>query len=64
MKEGFIEVGKELKREMTEVNIELGFQREELAEILGFEDQVKGFDLEFMTDESIDFLDIYAQFLG
>jgi len=25
MKEGFIEVGKELKREMTEVNIELGF---------------------------------------
>ncbi|CDW87601.1 UNKNOWN [Stylonychia lemnae] len=64
MKEGFIEIGKQLKSEMSQVNIELGFHRQELAEILGFEDQVKGFDLEFMTDESIDFLDIYAQFLG
>ncbi len=40
--------------------MELAAHREELQEILGFEDQVKGFDLEFMTDESIDFLDVYA----
>ena len=38
--------------------------KEDLADILGFDDQVKGFDLEFMTDDSIDFLDIYAEFLG
>lgn len=35
-----------------------------MQEILGFEDRVKGFDLEFMTEDSIDFLDIYAEFLG
>eukprot|EP00347_Sterkiella_histriomuscorum_P002541 403367752 len=64
MKSGFEQIGKELKKEMGEVNIEMGYHRQELADILGFEDQVKGFDLEFMTDESIDFLDIYAQFLG
>ena len=60
MRDGFLEIGKELKREYTEVTADLALQRETLSEIMGFEDQVKGFDLEFMTDESIDFLDVYA----
>jgi hypothetical protein len=38
----------------------MSMHKEELADILGFEDCVKGFDLEFMTDDSIDFLDIYS----
>ena len=64
MKESFAEIGRELKSELAESNLELNFHREELSEILGFEDNVKGFDLEFMTDDTIDFLDIYSQFLG
>ena len=31
---------------------------------MGFEDQVKGFDIDMVTDDNIDFLDIYAEFLG
>jgi hypothetical protein len=53
-----------MKRENSIVNVELSWHREELTDILGFEDSVKGFDLEFMTDNTIDFLDIYANFLG
>ena len=36
----------------------------ELQEVMGFEDQVKGFDIDMVTDDNIDFLDIYAEFLG
>ena len=32
--------------------------------MLGFEDNVRGFDMELVTDDNIDFLDIYAEFLG
>ena len=64
MKEGFATIGKELKKELNEVTVELSWHREELNDIIGFEDNVRGFDLEFMTDDSIDFLDLYSQFLG
>ena len=64
MKEGFATIGKELKKELNEVTVELSWHREELTDIIGFEDNVRGFDLEFMTDDSIDFLDLYSQFLG
>lgn len=38
MKEGFNEIGRELRSELGEINIDLGFHKSELAEILGFED--------------------------
>ena len=38
--------------------------RGDLHEVMGFEDQVKGFDIDMVTDDNIDFLDIYAEFLG
>lgn len=60
MKESLNGIGKQLKREYNEATVELNWHREELTDILGFEDSVKGFDLEFMTDDSIDFLDIYS----
>lgn len=60
MKESLNGIGKQLKREFNEATVELNWHREELTDILGFEDSVKGFDLEFMTDDSIDFLDIYS----
>jgi hypothetical protein len=44
--------------------VDLSWHREELTDIIGFEDSVKGFDMEFMVDDSIDFLDIYSDFLG
>ena len=42
----------------------MNYHKAELAEVLGFEDNVRGFDLEFMIDENIDFLDVYSDFLG
>ena len=38
MKESFSEVGRQLKSQWNEVQLELNMQREELAEIVGFED--------------------------
>ena len=64
MKEGFKEIGNELKKELNEATIELNWHREDITDVLGFEDSVKGFDMEFMTDDTIDFLDVYADFLG
>ena len=43
---------------------DLSESREVLSDILGFEDQVRGFDMETATDDNLDFLDIYAEFLG
>lgn len=42
----------------------MGQSRHALQEVLGFEDAVKGFDLELVTEDNIDALDIYAEFLG
>jgi hypothetical protein len=57
-------VARDLKQEMSALRFDLGESREILQDLLGFEDQVKGFDLDMVTDENIDFLDIYAEFLG
>jgi len=43
---------------------EINQHRISLNEVIGFSDQVRGFDIEFMVDDQIDFLDIYAKFLG
>ena len=43
---------------------DLNESRDFLGDILGFEDQVRGFDMEAATDDNLDFLDIYAEFLG
>jgi hypothetical protein len=44
--------------------MDLNDSRSSLQELLGFEDSVKGFDLEMVTDDNLDFLDMYAEFLG
>lgn len=64
MKHSFAEVGKELKSELVGIRMDISESREQLQELLGFEDNVRGFDIDMVTDDNIDFLDIYAQFLG
>lgn len=64
MRHSFAEVGKELKSELGAIRMDIGESREQLQELLGFEDNVRGFDIDMVTDDNIDFLDIYAQFLG
>ena len=47
------------------VRCELNVHKNELQEVLGYADQVKGFDeSQSMFDDSIDCIDIYAEFLG
>ena len=64
MKEMFGGVGRELRQEAARERDEMADMRGELQETMGFEDSVKGFDLDMVTDDNIDFLDIYAEFLG
>jgi hypothetical protein len=64
MKATFSNIGRELKESLGELRTDLGVSKQSLQEVLGFEDAVKGFDLELVTDDNIDFLDIYAEFLG
>ena len=53
-----------LKDELLGLRMELSECRDSIQDIVGFDDFVRGFDGELVTDENIDFLDIYAQFLG
>ena len=64
VKIGFKQVEDELKDEYSQIMKEINNHRMELNDILGFSDQVKGFDIEFMVDDQISFLDIYSAFLG
>jgi len=64
VKRSFEEVDKELKSELGNLRLDMSDSRSSLQELMGFEDSVKGFDLEMVTDDNIDFLDIYAEFLG
>jgi hypothetical protein len=64
LKEKFTQISNELKQEAAEHRYDLNESRDQLSEFIGFEDQVRGFDLENTTDENLDFLDIYAEFLG
>jgi len=43
---------------------EINQHKVNLTEVIGFSDKVKGFDIDFMVDDQIDFFDIYAKFLG
>ena len=42
---------------------DINLHKSKLSEVLGFGDEVKGFDT-FVADDSIDHLEIYADFLG
>ena len=64
LKTALIEINHQLKLLYQEASVSLSSQQQELAYIVGFNDHVKGFDLEFVVEESIDFLDIYEEFLG
>ena len=64
MKDSFQEIGRRLQREYREDMAEVNTHKDAIRDILGFEDGVRGFDLEFMTDDSLEALDIYQQFLG
>lgn len=60
MKGTFSNIGRELKDSYSELRSSMGESKMQLQEVLGFEDAVRGFDLELVTDDNIDFLDIYA----
>ena len=60
MKLTFEEVARELKSEIGALRLDMSDNRESLQELLGFEDNVRGFDFELVTDDNIDFLDIYS----
>ena len=64
VKQSFKKVETSLKEEYSKMVKEINQHKMELNDVIGFSDQVKGFDIEFMVDDKIDFLDIYAKFLG
>ena len=64
LKDKFSQVSQELKEEAAGLRYDLSDSKDQLADILGFEDQVRGFDMEMETDDNLDFLDIYSEFLG
>ena len=64
MKDMFAGVGRELRAETAREREVMADMRGDLQEVMGFEDTVKGFDMDMVTDDNIDFLDIYAEFLG
>ncbi len=64
VKDSFGQVAAHLKDELLGLRMELSESRDSIQDIVGFDDFVRGFDGELVIDENIDFLDIYAQFLG
>ena len=60
------EIGRNLKDEQALVQCELNLHRENLSLALGKDSDVKGFDTSLVAamDDSLDHLDIYAEFLG
>ncbi|CAI2363332.1 unnamed protein product [Moneuplotes crassus] len=64
VKSSFQNVEKGLKEEYSNLLKEINQHKIELTDVIGFSDQVKGFDIEFMVDDNIEFLDRYANFLG
>lgn len=55
----FAQVERHLREELGALRMELAEAREGIQEIVGFDDFVRGFDGEAVTDDNIDFLDIY-----
>ena len=64
IKQTFDKVKTNLDNEYSEVLKEVNKSRIELNDVIGFGDHVNGFDVEFKVDENIDFLDVYAAYLG
>jgi hypothetical protein len=64
MKDMFGGVGRELRAEGFREREVMADMRGDLQDVMGFEDSVKGFDIDMVTDDNIDFLDIYSEFLG
>ena len=57
------QIGEHLKEEKRMLTSDINLHKSKLSEVLGFGDEVKGFDT-FVADDSIDHLEIYADFLG
>lgn len=57
-----VELG--LKEEYTKLTKEINQHKIDLTDVIGFSDQVRGFDIEFMVDDNLSFLDRYKTFLG
>ena len=52
-----------MKEEKRMLTSDINIHKSKLSDILGFGDEVRGFD-NFIADDSIDHLEIYAEFLG
>ena len=48
---------------LPKIDLSAELQKAKLSDILGYGDEVRGFD-SFVADDSIDHLEIYAEFLG
>ena len=57
------QIGEHLKEEKRMLVSDINHHKAKLSDILGYGDEVKGFD-NFVLDDSIDHLEIYAEFLG
>ena len=57
------QIGSHLKDEKKMLVSDINHHKAKLSDILGYGDEVKGFD-NFILDDSIDHLEIYAEFLG
>jgi len=63
VKEIIAQIGSHLASEQQMLAHDIQQHKVRLADVLGFGDEVKGFD-QVTVDDSIDYLDIYAEFLG
>ena len=57
------QIGEHLKDEKKMLVSDINHHKAKLSDILGYGDEVRGFD-SFVADDSIDHLEIYAEFLG
>ena len=63
VKSSIEQIGEHLKDEKKMLVSDINHHKAKLSDILGYGDEVKGFD-SFIADDSIDHLEIYAEFLG
>ena len=57
------EIGSHLKDEKNMLVIDIKLHKAKLADVLGYGDEVRGFD-KLLWDDSVEQLDLYAEFLG
>ena len=63
VKQSLDEIGDHLKQEKTMLTADIKHHKNKLADVLGYGDEVRGFD-KLIWDDSVEQLDIYAEFLG